>query len=156
MSDPTFRGHTIFCDDIRNEVDGKVSFIGCYHGIMYVNADFPFLIAKFGLAITYMEKMGAYDGDVRLRIYFPGDEDDKPSFEGLMPIQDARNAPLNPNPDPSETIYRSIGTNFILSPLVVAKEGLIKVRAYCGDNVVKLGALRVVKGVHAPVESATS
>jgi hypothetical protein len=145
MSDPVFRGYTIFCDDIRHEADGKITYVGCYSGIMYVHADFPFVVPKFGLSITYMEMKGAYDGDVILRAYFPGDTD-KPSLEAALDLQKVRNAPLSPNPDPSEQpLYSAFNTNIILSPLVLSGEGLIKVRIQCGDELLKLGSLRIIK-----------
>jgi hypothetical protein len=40
-------GYSIFCDDIRNEVGGKLSFIGCYNAVMFVPSQFPCLLPKF-------------------------------------------------------------------------------------------------------------
>jgi len=30
-------GYSIFCDDIRNEAGGKLSFIGCYNGVIFIS-----------------------------------------------------------------------------------------------------------------------
>jgi len=37
-------GITIFCDDIRNEIGGKISMIGCYTGDMLISAVPPVAI----------------------------------------------------------------------------------------------------------------
>jgi hypothetical protein len=34
-------GYSIFCDDIRSEAGGKLSFIGCYNAIMMTDAAVP-------------------------------------------------------------------------------------------------------------------
>ncbi len=41
---------TIFCDDIRHEVGGKLSYIGVYSSSMYVNK-FPAILPKIGLSV---------------------------------------------------------------------------------------------------------
>lgn len=40
-------GYCIFCDDIRNEPGGKLSFIGCYNAVMFVGREFPLALPKF-------------------------------------------------------------------------------------------------------------
>ena len=44
-------GLTIFCDDIRSEIDGKISLIGCYTGRMMIGGEFPVILPKLGLSI---------------------------------------------------------------------------------------------------------
>jgi len=41
---------TIFCDDIRHEIGGKLSYIGVYSSSMYVNK-FPAILPKIGLSV---------------------------------------------------------------------------------------------------------
>lgn len=43
--------HTIFCDDIRHEINGKVSYIGVYSGLMFV-PQFPISLPKLCLALN--------------------------------------------------------------------------------------------------------
>lgn len=42
---------TTFCDDIRQEVGGKISLIGVYNGVMYV-PEFPVTLPKLWLMAT--------------------------------------------------------------------------------------------------------
>ena len=39
-------GYSIFCDDIRNEPGGKLSFIGCYNGVILISGQFPLVLPK--------------------------------------------------------------------------------------------------------------
>jgi hypothetical protein len=149
MTDPTHLGYTIFCDDIRNEMGGKTSFVGVYENEMFIHGDFPCLLPKFGLGIRYMEKRGAYKSQpVTLRIYLPGDEENTPSLEApISQIVEARkNLKAHPDADQKAPRYLKIATNLIIAPLVIAKPGDIKVRAQCGSKIVKLGTLLVVRG----------
>jgi len=41
---------TIFCDDIRQEVSGKISYIGVYSGVLFVKA-FPATLPKLCIAV---------------------------------------------------------------------------------------------------------
>ena len=41
---------SIFCDDVRREVGNKVSYMGIYTGLMYLNM-FPAVLPRFCIAI---------------------------------------------------------------------------------------------------------
>src|SRR5687768_9520791 len=43
--------YTIFCDDLRQEVGNKVSYMGAYQGMMFVRS-FPVLLPKLCAAVT--------------------------------------------------------------------------------------------------------
>ena len=43
--------HTIFCDDLRQEVGNKVSFMGCYQGELFVPF-VPLLLPKLCVYVT--------------------------------------------------------------------------------------------------------
>jgi hypothetical protein len=147
MTEPLLRGYTIFCDDIRNEIGGKTTFVGVYDGILNIHGEFPFLLAKFGLGIRYMEKRDAFKDDVIIRIFMPGEsEDGEPSFQGLLPIREAREkVQVHPDANPDAPRYLQLATNLVFSPLVIPQKGEMKVRAQCGSEIVKLGTLLIAK-----------
>jgi len=142
---PNAFGNTIFCDDIRNEEGGKSTYVGIYHSVMYVPSPFPAVLPKFGMAISYIEKVGACSGPAKINIFFPGDAEDVPTLSFDVPIEKARSGPLPPlDPDfpRDEPIWRAY-MPLLLSPFVLKQRGIIKVRALVGGDVIKLGALRV-------------
>ena len=42
---------TIFCDDIRHEIEGKISYIGVYNGTLFL-PEFPATLPKLCLSVT--------------------------------------------------------------------------------------------------------
>ena len=44
---------TIYCDDIRQEVGGKLSLMGVYNNVMYVQ-QFPVTLPKFWVVATFV------------------------------------------------------------------------------------------------------
>lgn len=142
---PDVFGNTVFCDDIRHEIDGKVSFIGAYQGGMQVHVPFPATIPKFAFGISLFQRRSAFEGKISLRVYLPGDEDENPSVESQL------DAPLPPPTDPSQ------GTPFAGGPfiamrayvtvagMVIKAPGAIKVRALRGGVLFPIGALGVLQ-----------
>ena len=54
---PDFFGHTVFCDDIRFEMDGKLTFVGVYaNGVMPTPADFPLTLPKFCFSLIFNQR----------------------------------------------------------------------------------------------------
>ena len=51
-------GYTIFCDDVRNEINGKVTLVGVYAGDVIVLGTLPVTLPKLGLSVNYHEKLG--------------------------------------------------------------------------------------------------
>src|SRR5260221_12989855 len=77
MIEPT--GFTIFCDDIREEVNGKVSLIGCYGAdLRILGNQFPILLPKLGFHITVRVPSDGPNLPLKIMIYFPGQPDDQP------------------------------------------------------------------------------
>jgi hypothetical protein len=153
MTDPVSTGHTVFCDDIRFEVGGKVSLIGVYQAVMFVQGEFPITLPKFGLSVRYIEKIGACSDEVKLRVFLPGDAEDAPTIDGVIPMEEIRQAAAEDrlvstvgNEDARPPVeYVHVGSNILISPLVLKQPGVIRVRAFCGDNEIKLGTLGIRK-----------
>jgi hypothetical protein len=141
-------GHVIFCDDIRHEITGKVSLIGAYAGIMFVQGNFPVTLPKLCVRITYWEKKGESDEPVELRIYFPGNKMDAPSLKADLGLDFRAKAAEGPSPALEDGESEADRVRFLtalmhveLTNLEIPQEGLIRVRAFRGDSIVKLGAL---------------
>lgn len=63
---------TLFCDDIRQEVNGKVSFIGAYSAALFVSA-FPATLPKLCLSVKVISPADDPLGSLTLRM-FRGDD----------------------------------------------------------------------------------
>jgi hypothetical protein len=145
MSSTLFSGYAIFCDDIRKEAGGKITLVGVYRSIMYIRGDLPFTIPKFGVAIRYREPRDGRADEVTLRIFLPGDNENAPTIRGQFPMQQARETGAEIDPD-----YIDLNAEVVLSPLVIRKEGSMKVKVQCGAEELNLGTLIVKKAERRP------
>ena len=90
-------GSTVFCDDIRYELDGKVSFMGVYQSVMFVQEEFPFVLPKFGMTFTYSERIGTRSGPVIIRVFLP--QLPAPAIETELRLEEIRKETPLPDPD---------------------------------------------------------
>ena len=136
-------GVTIFCDDIREEQDGKRIIIGAYDDGMLV-PELPSIIPSIGFLIKIFEPIEYRERLGILKIYAPKDG----GYEEILihEMDQSRWSVLeNPNFDPEA---KFVGSNYIIraSPFKLNEAGYIRVRAYYGDEEIKLGSIHVSNG----------
>ncbi len=139
-------GHSIFCDDIRNEPGGKLSFIGCYNGVIFVPPEFPFVLPRFCIQIHIFSPAAQPFSSIVVRCYAPGE--DRPIFEEPIepPSKDAQvDLVAGFEKEQAAPLYIVAGTSLIFAPLHIRTLGLIRVRALVddADDEVRLGSLRI-------------
>ena len=148
-------GHTVFCDDIRQEIGGKLSFIGVYSTFMYVHGVVPFAISKFGFGITYFQRHDVFEGNVMLKIYCPGDDNEAPTVAVELPMAELNAMPRNPPEFDSWPVgeFIRVDHQIVASPLVLLQTGTIKVRAVTASgDVAKIGILRIGQRLPQPTD----
>lgn len=137
-------GYTIFCDDVRLEASGKSIYIGIYRDSLILNTQLPSVLPKFCLVIHYFERPNESKEPVTVHVYLPDDQVGSPTHTAELPIQDARQNPLEPETPDADPIIGVI-SHLMFSPLALKSEGRIRVRAYRGDFEIRLGTLGVVE-----------
>ena|SRR5882757_7297458 len=136
---PDFYGHSIFCDDIRAEADGKFTFVGVYPTqLMVIHTAFPITLPKLCIGVVFNQRHSLFMPDLTLRVVMPGDDEDRPSIEaeltGEVPAPERR----------TETDeYTMFGSNIVFSPFTIERSGRIKVRIVRDGTAYRLGSLRV-------------
>jgi len=138
-------GYTIFADDVRSEVGGKISIMGIYHSDMLVQSDFPITVAKFFAFVTYFEEKGAFKGDPKISLFIPGVEE--PFFHATV-LRSQLNVAPTPYADELETDavrLLMIQMPILFSPLQVQQEGFVRVQAECDGTLTRLGRLKLRK-----------
>jgi hypothetical protein len=143
---PSVYGYTIFCDDIRQEISGKLFLIGVYSSTMFIHGAFPATLPHFGALISYSERRDRYNGPVSIQVFLPGDSAERPSVEAPIDIEEARNtaSPAGAVSNSAEADYVSVNTNILLHPLILKEPGFIRVKAKRADKDVLLGSLAVL------------
>ena len=143
---PEISGYTVFCDDLRFEVDGKITLVGSYHGVMLVREAFPVTLPKFAMSVAFNQRKTVFEPKLRLKVFLPGDDKDEPSI--VVEIEPPVDSPTFSSDRPN------IGAraNIVLAPLVLNSPGLIKVRIERRGELHPVGTLTVVA---AEVTSST-
>ncbi len=140
-------GYSIFCDDIRNEPGGKLSFIGCYNAVMFVGREFPVTLPKFCVHFYVFSPATQPYTSVVARCYVPGHEQpiaqepiDVPALEDQLEL--VRNLPKD-QPIPP---YIVVAASLVFSPLEIQAPGMIHIRVAINgsSSELHLGSLKIV------------
>jgi hypothetical protein len=137
----TAYGYTIFCDDIRHEIGNKTSYVGVYRSILYGQDKLPFVIPKLGIVATYRQPADWERLPMSLSVFLPGDGDSA-SIQSSFPAENEPTWPRHP-PSPDGERYLEYAAYLLLSPLVIQEFGHIRVRAYRGEEMFRLGCLSI-------------
>jgi hypothetical protein len=143
-------GFSLFGDDMRVEVGGKMSLMGLYQADMFFpdNAPYPVNIPRFCILIMYYEIIGAIEDDVTFKVTFGPENQVVAELPVLRKdLRDLTNA-IQPNeadatPEDKERIFHS-RIPIMLSPFAIPSKGRLRVRAHYSDgSVLKLGSISV-------------
>ena len=139
--------HTSFCDDIREEISGKITLVGVYGVEIQFDGELPLALPKFGFNITATFDLEDRDNiaDSRLRVFIPGDPMDQPTIDGETGWMPPSGGP----PEGSDLYIDSTPRitchlHFVLAPFFVPGEGVIRVRLALNDGrTINGGGIRV-------------
>lgn len=138
-------GYSIFCDDIRNEAGGKLSFIGCYNGVIFISGRFPLVLPKLCVHTHIFSPASEPFSSIVVRCYLPGDE--MPFSE--EPIETPKRSEqtelvANLKTDTGAPLFIVAATSLIFTPLELRSSGLMRVRALIdAEHELRLGSLRI-------------
>jgi hypothetical protein len=136
-------GFTIFCDEVRQEINGKLLFLGVYTNEMLIAGTMPIALPVFTAFVNYQEKINEIEDHVIIKLFVPGMDDS--IFQIELPPRQA--PPATPLPDEDLNIRSMVPIR--IAPFPILSEGLIRVRAFIRDDEIRLGtlAIRVVPSV---------
>jgi len=138
-------GYSIFCDDIRNEAGGKLSFVGCYNGVIFISGQFPLVLPKLCVHTHVFSPASKPFNSLVVRCYLPGD--DTPfSEEAIETPRRSEQSELvaNLKTDTDAPLFIVAATSLIFTPLELKSAGLLRVRALIdARQELRLGSLRI-------------
>jgi hypothetical protein len=144
MAERNAWGFSLFCDDIRTEIGGKISLMGIYQNDMLIQADFPTVLPKFAILVKYYEIPEVFKDSLTINVFMPGDIKGSPAMHFQVPRESSSPTAQYPLEDDQERIF-NVTLPLIFSPLPVSQEGFIKVRAVTGQTTTNLGSLMIRK-----------
>jgi hypothetical protein len=134
------RGYTIFCDDVRHELGGKITLVGVYRSEMLVHGKLPIVLPKLGIAILLQTPVEGPFQRLKLMIYMPGDDEKAPSFSGELELAQQQ-APSDVSE--ADDHWLAVNSEIVLSSVKIKQEGYIRVLAVADGEPIRIGALRV-------------
>jgi hypothetical protein len=155
VESPDVFGSTVFCDETRVEMTGKLIHIGVYQGVISVHVPFPVQLPMFCFAISLAQRVDVFSPKVTYRIFLPGDPDEASSDEasivaemdepnpGAMIAHADANADAAGVPGEQRQFVRSYA-NMGFQTLEIKQPGVIKVRADIAGKRYKLGSISVL------------
>ena len=140
-------GYSIFCDDIRSEAGGKLSFIGCYNAVMMTTQRFPLVLPKFCIHFHVFSPATQPYTSVTARCYVPGEAEpiaqEPIEVPGLLDQQNLLDSlPKNVTVPP----YIVVASSLVFAPLEIREPGMVHIRVVIngGPDELHLGSLQVM------------
>lgn len=150
MSAPV--GLSLFCDDIRYEHGNKLTFVGCYGPEMLISGPMPAMLPRLGIFVQLRLPAGI-SSPSKIHVYFPDSSDDKPAYSMDIAAPSVDSVRKSQMPLPSDLVpMMASNVPILLGPVIISKEGLIKVRVECGGEIIKAGTIKIK---HVDTEGAT-
>jgi hypothetical protein len=139
-----FYGHVVFCDDVRREIDGKLTLVGVYNGNLTVFGGFPAVLPRL-CVVTWLNGPLA-DLMTCTKITLAG-----------APLGDARpeldlGEKLKPSFASKDVARRQLTAILPLAPCTLHEAGAIAVNAETENGMLIIGKLEVTV---APTEESS-
>ena len=116
-----------------------MTFVGAYSNVMYITGTLPVTLPKICMGIVYREERDSLE-PVTIRAFMPSDDGE----EKLL-LEVAYQPQAEMIPPPSDEFTFREGRFLVEVPnFTVSEQGKILVRAYCGEDEIRLGRLDIV------------
>jgi hypothetical protein len=150
-------GHVTFCDDIRNEVSGKMTLVGVYQGQLMVNGDLPAIIPQICALITLRIASPSKPLRPIIKIFRSDQGEPLFSFEPEIPASPNEHsiAPMS-DADPDRINFLQIGITAQIQGFAISEPCALKVRAFIGDDEIRLGTLQILVGPQLSAGAASA
>lgn len=161
---PTFpNGHATFCDDVRQEIGGKITIVGVYGGELTAYGEAPIALPQLHVLVAFRNAPKDESYSLKIVVTMNGTADgvkvlSSSDIEIPAPEKDLIPPPI----DEHSTPFMELSNAVRLSPLILTEPCTITARAYLGDDEIRLGSLRVKLAafdeykIHLPPTDAAS
>jgi len=149
---PTPSGDVIFCDEVRFENTAKHLYIGVYTNEMIIHPSFPVRLRSIAAVVTFALRPNEIC-DLKIEVSYTGIEAN--IAELSITKEEIQKIPLpekdGDDPEPYDPVMKATAI-LQMSDIVLPGPGKFKVLAHCGENVWRLGTMKVTA---APVAEST-
>jgi hypothetical protein len=135
-------GHVVFCDDIREEIGGKLTYVGVYKNSLLISAVAPVTLPQLCAAISL--RIGPSEKPLTVTVRVLRSDSEEPLCEVKAELEQLI-APSQKSPfsDDNTVPFFELFFPVRMPSVVIKQDCAIKVRAYIGDDEIRLGAILV-------------
>jgi hypothetical protein len=133
-------GISTFCDDIRFEQQNKISLIGCYGAEIIIYHAPPVALPKLGIAISIRMPLDVAT-DRTLMIFRP--HETEPFYTFKLPEDPSPPSAPNLEDEPDLVLGKGMLLPLLFSPIGFERSGNLRVRLKVGEELYKIGAIRI-------------
>ena len=154
---PSFpSGSVVFCDDVRHEVTGKLTMVGVYTGQMMLTDNLPVILPQICAVTTFRLAPPTETINPIIKIFKSGE--DAPLFEMTAEVSAAQPSDFSPppsHPEADTVRFLQMVITAQMQNLVVTEPCTLRVRAFVGDDEIRLGALQIIVAPQEESEAPT-
>ena len=143
----------MFSDDVRHESSGKTTLVGVYAGEMTILSGAPALLPQLCVTVYYRDDIDALPKDIVVIVFKQGTANEElAKFELTLPPP---TSPDGTGSNADNKTFAEVRLEARITPFAVTEDCRISVRAYQGEDEIRLGSLSVKLGTPANLEAAT-
>ena len=139
-------GTTIFCDDIRHEMNGKITLVGCYSNELNFNGPAPGILPTFAAYISVKIPTEIKFDQIVLRVVKKDGDEETEILKSEIVLDEVQKRQAYGSGDTAEHDHKvfSLNAPSKWTQLIFNKSGEIRVRADLdGRHEIRLGTLKV-------------
>lgn len=141
---PNFPGGFVtFCDDIRPEVTGKMTLVGTYQSQINVMGSSPVVLAQLYALIDFRFTPDSLPMSPKISVFRSDEAEPIFSMEAQIPVNEETLFEVTPDIEDGSVRFHQMIVPVRLSEISVTEPFRLKVRAFVGDDEIRLGSLRV-------------
>ncbi|WP_432814108.1 hypothetical protein [Sphingorhabdus sp.] len=141
---PNFPGGFVtFCDDIRHEVTGKMTLVGTYQSQINVMGSSPVVLAQLCALIDFRFKADSLPMSPKIFVFRSDEVEPIFSMEGHIPANEETLFEDISDIEGGSVRFHQMIVPVLLHGIAVTESFRLKVRAFVGDDEIRLGSLKV-------------
>lgn len=146
ITNPTLPyGFAIFCDDVRNEINGKTTFVGTYSQKLFFHGAPPAGLPLLSVCTWYRFAPTEVPLSLEFRLVYEAVSGEETLLQSViieLPEEKPEIAPLKVSDEHAQR-YLELRHIAQLRDVHFTEPGRLKVRVYDGDREVRIGTLHV-------------
>lgn len=135
-------GYTLFCEDVRHEVDGKITMVGVLGAEIVLQADLPSTLPQLSVWVIFCEALNDSFDSLTIELALPGRSYEDAIIRAEFPSEQAQREPILDDVDADE-LRAVMNFQFKLGPIVIDQPGRIRVRAIRNGLAIPLGSMLI-------------